>query len=556
MELKNGRRLIGRLSTCLVLFGVPLAASIPALADYSPGQPLQFHDYSHSSTSHSSSPSSYQSPAQNQSASPSQESGEAPADRARLQQTLQSFFPSQSQSQSQSSSSDSSSGQGQSNQPAGQPVSPPPSQSVNHSSNQTLFPQSSETSTPSSASPPQAPTNALTDSEPSTPKKKSKKNGLLNHLVTGVGSVVEATIAPVPGGAPAVSPLGHSYGPGHGYGPGGGLEPIRPPHLIPQEPSHSGAGLTASGLGMPGSLPVPPGGFGNEHDGNVAGDLAYAYQAEQQGNYHDAASRYHVALIAGTGTITDEDMKNATKNHTSGYAEMKKRMANKNSTYQGWPILELCKHYLWCEVADARQKHSTADGADSIPALIELQLADIENPVWWYLIGAAYASEHHAAEQHNYMVAWYQLNCGLQCKNMTPEIKNKITTLMHHIAPAALLQLQDYDRVRYEHCFDVVNAVDHPTVVNYWSHGVIVYKWDSRASIDAMSYWLAKEFIKNKYPQFIKKYNAYVHWCRNEYPNKAIAVPPSPESDETHVFFYRSWEEKAFGPLDFGTSVL
>lgn len=94
--------------------------------------------------------------------------------------------------------------------------------------------------------------------------------------------------------------------------------------------------------------------------------------------------------------------RNGNAQFTSAYAEMKKRMANPNSSYQGWPILEICKHYLWCLSMATRTappvvhkpsllKHHE-DAKDAIGPLVYLEEAEPNNPARWYLSGAAWAA--------------------------------------------------------------------------------------------------------------------------------------------------------------------
>ena len=293
---------------------------------------------------------------------------------------------------------------------------------------------------------------------------------------------------------------------------------------------------------------VPPGALVDTNNSQ----LNYAQQFEQKGEWFQAAQFYSNALRSAGGDLTQADIQAANRNHTSGVAEMFKRMAS--DPRQG----EIGKHMAHCNCMLLNERYAEKTGNTDLKfsedamgkSYYSMEDSEPNNGMWSYLAGV-YGTDFTHTSEYNYVQAMVHLNKAMGCGQISPSVKQKVVALRHYLFPAFLLQLKDMDRAKFDHMMGIVYNVEHPTITLYKDRaGTVVSKFDSRQTLDTAFYGLCKDMLKNDYPGFINNYNALVQHCRS-LPNKGMPVPGGAGSAELSEYCPNHWEEKAFGPLDF-----
>jgi len=211
--------------------------------------------------------------------------------------------------------------------------------------------------------------------------------------------------------------------------------------------------------------------------------LMLAQQSERKGDYYQASLHYQDAALNGGGDLTREIYK------SWAYCDCKVLEQHREGQLQN---------------VDAKSTVSSLGSAYS-----HLQKADKENATWYYL-EAVYWCLRTDSTDYIYVQAWTNLQNALNCKQISPTLKEKCKALQHHIFPGLALQSKDLDSA------------------------------------------MCKQMFASDYPKFVNDYNGFIAYVHSM-PNTSAAVPAGPGNDEVAKYCPGDWEQRAFGPLDLST---
>jgi hypothetical protein len=504
--------------------------------DYTPGQPIKLHDYSHSSQSSpaSQSPSfSGANPAQNNSSEPASSfsTGTSSGNNDRLPDLIppmpgftQPDASSNNASNHQTGSANSSSAaavniwSGSSNSAPGSSSSSPGSTNSPTGSSTNLAPVPSlPADTTSSASTDIPPT----DKKKERPPKAHSGSGLSSKIKHFAGGVIQA--------APEVL-----TGASQGYvnGGGGGM---------PYQPGNSPGGNSNADDGGYG------GGSSGDKRAQLLNGVNFALAEEKRGEYDAAAGSFWGVCDSAIGGL--------------GYKERTDFWENGN--IGPYKCRDLYRHALSCHVILYRNylEHGPSSGTiedeqGHATCLFKdftcLNLTDVQNASWYYL----HALNDIAVDKQElaHARAFWLLGICEHCKNCNAELKNKCEVLRDHIRLAGVLELADENRAKFANMAAFVWGHEHPTVNIYTdSSGNVTHVVGSGGGPLAYYYPLMKEMLKNDFPKFQADYNRLVAYIRS-LPNHAVAIPPGDGSPEIVAYKIRQNEEKSYGPVVYRTN--
>ncbi len=311
-------------------------------------------------------------------------------------------------------------------------------------------------------------------------------------------------------------------------------------------PGASGGGTGTGGSSVVNIIPGIPhaagGGYGGGGGGGseMAGEVQRGQQAEAAGNYYQAAQNYWYAVDLAVGG--------------KGYKERADFWVTGNVC--GIPPKELYRRALRCHVIMYRAYLDTGKTWGLEPSVCQgmgvalfkdlacLELCDPDNPAWYYLsaLNAIGADDKELAHTR----AFWDLGAAMDCKSCSPELRKKCEVLREHIRLAALLELADENRAKFENMEAQVFGIEHPhTVVYKDSSGGITHVITCAGGMYQYYYGFMKEMLKDDYPKFKANFARLQAYIASQ-PNNPVAIPPGDGAPEIVEFKQKQVEAKCY----------